>query len=277
MSPRHVHFSLYEEDGDALLGATPTWLTFYAWSVEAAGWVVATPPAVGELGAGEYYFTVPSEMEEGGVVYLLDAGEGSTPRYVAGGTLPAVGMLVTVQGLLWPGAAPYFVRYHELPDGVLEAPPLVMLGVAGGLAAFNTLAGGDEGTGISWAVDCPATAEPRRYEGVIDPAGAAPAPLNTPPLVTVVGPPAGSPITADTVLRVRVTDTEGLRTVRVFVVSDAAEEVAFNGATFTPPFSTSERTPIAGGWEFALRRRFGWPRGGFTLKVLPLDTAGEEG
>lgn len=99
-----------------------------------------------------------------------------------------------------------------------------------------------------------------------------------PPEVTILSPAVGSSITNATPLRVRVTDTAGLRNVILFMGSsdEVGRLVVHDGCCFLPPFTSSTRINIAGGFEFVLRRDGGW-KGSPSLSVRAFDVAGNEG
>jgi hypothetical protein len=108
------------------------------------------------------------------------------------------------------------------------------------------------------------------YEPVVE------VPTNTPPTV-IVSPPPGSPLAPQSPVHVYVRDAEGLRRTVIMVAHARGVEVAWDGSRFEVGYRTSERSGVTGGEDFTLRRDAGWPAAGFTLRVLPLDTAGEEG
>lgn len=99
---------------------------------------------------------------------------------------------------------------------------------------------------------------------------------NTPPTV-VVSPPPGHPLAPQSPVFVYVRDAEGLRRTTIMVVHARGIDVAWDGSAFAVGYRTSERSEVGGGEDFTLRREAGWPASGFTLRVLPLDAAGEEG
>ncbi len=101
---------------------------------------------------------------------------------------------------------------------------------------------------------------------------------STAPVVTNVSPPEGTEIERTAPVFFDVTDDSGLfRRVLVAVeFPDGAVELAHDGDAFTPRYiALGERTPIAGGWHFRLRRTGGWPDQP-TLRVFATDPGGNE-
>lgn len=100
-----------------------------------------------------------------------------------------------------------------------------------------------------------------------------------PPVVTIVGPPAGASIGREQPIRLRVTDEAVLRNVILYLrfVGQAASEVVHDGCCFLEPYvQGSRRTVVADGYEFTLMRTGGWP-GSPSLSVRAFDVAGNEG
>ena len=123
--------------------------------------------------------------------------------------------------------------------------------------------------------------------GAVDPAAARVYVVSTlpssggdtvPPVVSNFSPPAGSAIGATTAVSFDVTDETSLA--RVFVLAEflgGTYEVIHDGAKFGSRYApASSRSAIAGGYHYSVRRNGGWPQA-MTVRVIPLDRAGQEG
>ena len=98
----------------------------------------------------------------------------------------------------------------------------------------------------------------------------------TPPPVTVISPPPGTPLAAGDQVTVEVVDDTGLspRPLILFVVTPFATEVAFDGERFRTPYAGAF-TPIAGGFRLSVRRGGGW-QGNVTFNAIATDARGAE-
>lgn len=99
-----------------------------------------------------------------------------------------------------------------------------------------------------------------------------------PPEVGNFDPPADAPISRGTILNFDVTDDTGIASVFIGASFEGVNrsEVVFAGQVFGPLYASSTRTPIAGGYRFAVRRVGGWPAGlNPTLSIEAVDTAGK--
>lgn len=100
--------------------------------------------------------------------------------------------------------------------------------------------------------------------------------VGTPPTVTVISPPPGSPLAAGDLVTVEVVDdvAMGARPLILFVVTPFATEVAFDGERFRTPYAGAF-TPIAGGFRLSVRRGGGW-QGNVTFQAIATDARGAE-
>lgn len=95
------------------------------------------------------------------------------------------------------------------------------------------------------------------------------------PVVTLVSPPEGR-INRHDALTVDVTDLSGFARVVVMAMFPSTSgpwEVAHDGLTFGPGYTGSERTAIANGFRYTLRRQGGWFADP-TLRVIAIDAKG---
>jgi hypothetical protein len=103
-----------------------------------------------------------------------------------------------------------------------------------------------------------------------------PAPADTDePTVTLVSPAEDSEITRATAIVIDVTDASSFAAIFVWVVyPNGSTDVVHDGEGFAVPFAgSSTRTSISGGYRYTLRRAGGWPAAP-TVRVRPVDTAG---
>lgn len=101
----------------------------------------------------------------------------------------------------------------------------------------------------------------------------------TPPVVSGITPAGGSTITPTTPVAFDVTDTVALRKTIVMVgfASAGVLEVAYDGAAFGPAYAAaSSRSVIAGGAHYSLLRAGGWPAADLSVRVVAIDTGGNE-
>lgn len=122
-----VSWALYDNSGNPLLGATPTFIDYCLRN----GAVVTDQPIIRELGGGLYGFEPTDQHEQQGICYVIDSGVGANPTRLSGAvTRPStpftVWYLEDGAGALWTGAAP------TIPSGsyrsntqALTAPPVV--------------------------------------------------------------------------------------------------------------------------------------------------------
>lgn len=98
------------------------------------------------------------------------------------------------------------------------------------------------------------------------------------PTVSDLFPAAGTPIRPNTPVSFKVTDVEE-DLFRQFVTArfpgQSAEEVVYDGYSFTSLYSGSSRTSVSEGYQFTLRRANGWP-GPPTIRVFAFDRTGNE-
>jgi hypothetical protein len=145
-----------------------------------------------------------------------------------------------------------------------------------GNASTNTLAGGL----MDWVTMYDTARTPAQIlenynRGVLDCSAGG---ETTPPTVTVVTPPEGTPLNPDTQLVVDVQDETGLSVNRLFATfaNSSSSEAIYDGTNFLQPYadfsSIQELTPGLH-YRFTLRRTGGWP-GAVALNVLPVDTSG---
>lgn len=125
--------SIYIEDdnGAPLVGLLPVpssdWVTEYR---VAQGGAPRTKPLVSEIGDGEYGISPTDADEEAGVVYLITAPAGASPRRFSGAiytpTNPFIGFhLEDGAGALWAGASPTVGTWRDF-DGNPRTPPSVL-------------------------------------------------------------------------------------------------------------------------------------------------------
>lgn len=98
------------------------------------------------------------------------------------------------------------------------------------------------------------------------------------PVIANLSPTPGTVVGPSDPIAFRVTDAAAALG-RVFVSAAFAalqvEEVIHDGDDFRGPYTASTRIAVAGGWDFAVRRRGGWPASP-SLRVHALDAAGNE-
>lgn len=120
-----LSFGAYDAANVPLTGLTPAFVHY----VDRTG-TPRTPPAITELGGGQYGFSPTDADESVGTVFLIDLGATSTPRRVSGAihtpTNPFLAWhLEDVAGALWTGAAPTVGLWDDFA-GVPRTPPAVV-------------------------------------------------------------------------------------------------------------------------------------------------------
>lgn len=97
----------------------------------------------------------------------------------------------------------------------------------------------------------------------------------TAPDVALVTPADGSAIARSAPLVIDVTDASDFASIFAWVVyPNGNTEVAYDGEAFTAAFAgSSTRVSISGGYRYTLRRAGGWPAAP-TIRVRPVDVAG---
>lgn len=97
----------------------------------------------------------------------------------------------------------------------------------------------------------------------------------SPPTITNIHPPAGSAIAASATLSRDVIDTDSTVTSALFAKMGDTWEVVFDGASFSPRYSSSTRSAITNGHRFAIRRNGGWPTGSIIISSVDVDATGQ--
>jgi hypothetical protein len=110
--------------------------------------------------------------------------------------------------------------------------------------------------------------------------GPAAAASPSPPVVTLISPPEGTPLRAGDSVTFDVTDDSGFSLVgaRVLFVATGERDAAYDRddpqGAWDPRYAGSTIAAISGGWRLVLRRRGGWPGGGIRLLPRVVDDAG---
>lgn len=159
--PTQITWALYSDSGVPLVGATPSFADY----ATRAG-VSRSPPAIVDLGSGQYGFT-PSEGDLSvGVAYLVDNGLGSNPRRVSGAASYAsapfvVWHLESDDGSLWSGAAPTISSYRSSAGA---RTPASVMSVRTYLFALTPTTD-DVLVGVTFVATSPAGAWPLNVQG----------------------------------------------------------------------------------------------------------------
>lgn len=102
-------------------------------------------------------------------------------------------------------------------------------------------------------------------------------PESVPPVITVISPPEGTPVSPDTVIVVEVADNVQVALSPLYAEfpGGASAEVVYNGTDLLAPYASfSTVVDIGnGGKRFSLRRSGGWP-GDVNITFIPTDTSG---
>lgn len=167
-----ISFGLLDASDVPLIGAVigPSDLRFLKY-VDRSG-TPRTPPAITEIGGGEYGFS-PSDADElAGTVFLIDTGTSSRPRRYAGAihtpSAPfAAWHLEDAAGALWAGAAPTVGVWRDF-GGAARTPPAVI--APGGTAYLFavTPSAADLLVDVAFRLDSPAGAEPAYFTGSLE-------------------------------------------------------------------------------------------------------------
>jgi Bacteriophage minor capsid protein len=163
-----ISFALYDAaTGAPLTGATPAFVQYRDILGNAR-----TPPAITELGAGQYGFSPTDADELARVAYLLDAGASAEPRRYSGAIhTPRAPFLVwhleTGAGALWSGGAPSFGLYDDFQGNARTPPSIITPGATTYLfAAVPSTA--DLELDVAFRVDSPTGAEPPFVTGSLE-------------------------------------------------------------------------------------------------------------
>ncbi|MCC6178807.1 MAG: hypothetical protein WAZ94_15275 [Phycisphaerales bacterium] len=239
------------------------------------GLVQRAQPTIVELGGGQYGFLPTDADEEVGVAWLVDNGPGAFPQRQAdsvttGGAAFAAWHLEDDAGDLWAGAPSSLASYVSMAGprpspGVLAVRPYLMT---------VTPTQADLIAGVSFRSDSPAGASPEFMQDALVLLGSSDF---QDPVVSVISPPTGTSVLAETPLAISITDNVALR--RALIVarfSDGSEEVVHTGERFAQAYlAYSQRTATSGGWQYSIRRTAGWPKAP-TLDIYAIDTSGRE-
>ena len=163
-----IAFGLRDDATDApLTGAVPTFVQYRDRNGNAR-----TPPAITELGGGQYGFSPTDADEAVGVAFLVDCGAGSSPRRYSGAIhTPAAPFLAfhleDGAGALWAGASPTVGVWADFA-GNARTPPAVM--APGGTAYLFALtpSTSDLQVDVAFRVDAPAGAAPPSFTGSLE-------------------------------------------------------------------------------------------------------------
>lgn len=164
-----ISFALYDAvTGAPLTGATPAFVQYRDILGNAR-----TPPAITELGGGQYGFSPTDADEAARVAYLLDAGAGAQPRRYAGAihtpTQPFIAFhLEDDAGALWAGgASPTFALYDDFSGNARTPPSIITPGATSYLfAAVPSTA--DLEIDVAYRIASPAGAEPPDVTGSLE-------------------------------------------------------------------------------------------------------------
>lgn len=177
-----IAFNLIDSLGAPKTNATPTFLVYKTKTGGALSAPTITPGST--IGGGVYGFTPTDADVAAGVAYLIDAGAGAFPRYIAGavfleGSPFLATMLIDSLGGLWSGLPPSVGIYKDF-TGAGRTPPSL---TAVGGAYFYTLipSQADFVVGTAYRIDAPTGAAPKYASGSFYPASGPSAP--TPPPV----------------------------------------------------------------------------------------------
>ncbi len=162
-----ISFGLRDDAGAPLTGAVPTFVQYRDRNGNAR-----TPPAITELGGGQYGFSPNDADEAVGVAYLVDCGASATPRRYSGAIhTPAAPFLAfhleDSAGALWAGASPTVGVWSDFA-GSARTPPAVM--APGGTAYLYALtpSAADLQLDVAFRIDAPAGAEPAAFTGSLE-------------------------------------------------------------------------------------------------------------
>jgi hypothetical protein len=162
-----ISFGLQDVNGAPLTGATPS---FVQYRTTTGG--SPTPPAITELGGGQYGFTPSDSDESTRVAFLIDCGVGSVPRRYAGAihtpNNPFLAWhLENVAGDLWVGANPSVGIWRDF-SGVARTPPSV-LAIGGTSYLFAVVPStADLKVDVAFRLDSPAGAFPEYLTGSVE-------------------------------------------------------------------------------------------------------------
>lgn len=260
--------NLYDTFGNPVSGATVAFL-----KISREGDLLDAGVA-DDLTDGCYGVTLTDEEESDGVIILYDAtGTGLEPEYsvdaVALDGLQAF-LLLEEDGDLYGGPSePAWGVYVDGEGDAVTPPAFTMLDT---YLAITTIPPAHLRMGIAARIDLPAGIDPPKLGANFSSRDTTDV---TPPVVTLISPPASSTIEPTTPLILEVEDDHAIRRSILTAQLADAEEVVHNGDRFASRYASSSRSPIAGGWRYVIRRTGGWPVGP-TITVYAIDTAGQE-
>lgn len=168
--------SIYLEDanGAPLVGLLPVpssdWVTEYR---VAQGGAARTKPLVSEIGDGNYGFTPTDADEAAGVIYLITAPAGASPRRFSGAihtpTSPFIGFhLEDGTGALWPGpGAPTVGSWRDFGKNPRTPPSVLTPGATTYLFALIPSTE-DLELDVAFRIDSPAGAFPEFVFGSLE-------------------------------------------------------------------------------------------------------------
>ena len=169
-----ISFFLEDDNGAPLVGLLPVpssdWVTEYR---VAQGGAPRTKPLVSEIGEGDYGFTPTDADEAAGVVYLITAPAGASPRRFSGAiytpTNPFIGFhLEDEAGALWPGpAAPTVGSWRDFAANARTPPSVLTPGATTYLFALIPSAD-DLEIDVAYRIDSPAGAFPPFVTGSLE-------------------------------------------------------------------------------------------------------------
>lgn len=162
-----ISFALYDAAGAPLTGAVPSFVQYRDLLGNAR-----TPPAITELGGGQYGFS-PSDADEAArVAFLVDGGASAQPQRYAGAIhTPRAPFLAwhleDAAGALWAGASPAFGLFDDFSGNARTPPSILTPGATTYLFAAvpSTV---DLELDVAFRVDSPAGAEPAYVTGSLE-------------------------------------------------------------------------------------------------------------
>jgi hypothetical protein len=162
-----ISFGLKDANDAPLTGAVPAFVQYRDLIGNAR-----TPPAIVEIGGGQYGFSPTDADELARVVFLIDAGPSSDPRYLSGAihtpALPFLGFhLEDGAGALWAGGNPTVGVWRDFAGNARTPPSVLTPGATAYLFALVPSTE-DLAVDVAYRIDVPAGAEPPGYAGSVE-------------------------------------------------------------------------------------------------------------
>lgn len=250
---KHISFTLFDDNGNPLEEASPTFVIFCR-SVGAS----LTPPVITEKGDGFYEFMTDTEVT-GPIAYLINAGPGSSIRYLAGSVGEFIAFVMYDEfGNPDASRTPSFYSYTNGGD---EPPTPDIVNLTGGLFGFwpEVPAGYVHYYNVGDSINM--------YSGTIGSCA----------LVNPV-PAAETEIVSTQSLSFDVIDSEtelGRVLIAIkYAAFNGATELVWDGQTVCGPFQISS-IPITNGRRYTVSRIGGWPSAP-TVRVFLTNYGGRE-